>query len=256
LTIVRRSAPILALVAVLALTFAIVTAVWGQVPLTPGGTARVDATADGGSGSCVNLREVPTTVGNTPIRCVQDFTIVTVLEGSEFADGLQWQRVQAGTDIGWMAAVFLVPLSGTSTPTPSPSPTVTATPPPSGGSGSFTGSLPASGGIGLVVWGGGTTQNAVIAAVGQGCSPVSMWVTDAGQFIGYAVGAPTVVNLRWNQRFPGSSIPAGTPMIVVCSSGATSPPPSGGTPAPTPPPSSGPLSPPVNGTPPGPAGNP
>ena len=84
------------------------------------------------------------------------------------------------------------------------------------GSGEISGNVPASGGFGLVVWGGGATVQLQAAADARGCALRSAWVTVEGDFVGYVYGAPDFVNAGFRARFQGLAIPAGTPLILVC----------------------------------------
>jgi len=43
----------------------------------------------------------------------------------------------------------------------------------------------------------------------------SAWITVHGEFLGYVIGAPAIVNTRFRNHFPGSSIPAGVIMLIV-----------------------------------------
>jgi hypothetical protein len=118
------------------------------------------------------------------------------------------------------------------------------------GSPSLSGDLPAAGGFGLVVWGGGSASSLVASARTRGCDASSVWANNvAGQFIAYIDGAPDIVNVAWSQRFPGGLMPGDTAVVVVCR-GKEAPPSTG----------SGPLGPPgippgMPALPPGPAGN-
>lgn len=209
--------------------------------LTPGTSARV--TADG---DCLRLRSAP---GGDILVCIPDGSTVGVLEGSVSATGLQWQYVQYGGQVGWVAAAYLTPLAaGAPTPTPTPSPTGTT---PTSGilTGTISGTLPTKGGPGLIVWGGGSVQSLLSAATTGGCSVRSVWATVDGRFLGYTAGAPSFVNAGWSERYP-DTIPALSPLIVICSGAGSTP--STATPAPVP---TGTVSPPSGDTPPGPAGN-
>lgn len=208
--------------------------------LTPGTNARV--TADG---DCLRLRSAP---GGDIIVCIPDGSTVAILDGAVTATGLQWQYVQYGGQVGWVASIYLTPL-GASAATPTPTPTPTVTPPPSGtATGTISGTLPKNGGPGLIVWGGGSVQSLITVASGSGCSVRSVWATVDGRFLGYTAGAPSFVNAGWAQRYP-DTIPAVSPLILICSGAGPTP---TATPAPTP---TSTASPPSGDTPPGPAGN-
>lgn len=83
--------------------------------------------------------------------------------------------------------------------------------------GEITGSLPAAGGVSLVVWGGGTTEQVRSSAEQRGCSLGAAWILDSAtqEFVGHVYGAPAIVNTRWSSRFPGD-ISASTLLILVC----------------------------------------
>lgn len=207
--------------------------------LTPGTNARV--TADG---DCLRLRSAP---GGEILVCIPDGSTVAVLDGSMSAAGLEWQYVQYGGNVGWVAALYLTPL-GSGTPTPTPSTTPTPTPTSGTATGTISGSLPTQGGPGLIVWGGGSVQSLVTTAANGGCSVRSVWATVDGRFLGYTAGAPSFVNAGWSQRYP-DTIPALSPLVLICAGSGPAPSPTP-TPAPT-----GTASPPSGDTPPGPAGN-
>jgi hypothetical protein len=84
------------------------------------------------------------------------------------------------------------------------------------GAGEIAGNIPHAGGYAIVVWGGGTPDTLVVAATAKGCSPASIWITSEGQFVPFIVGAPAFVNATFVDRWPGGSIPGGTPIIIVC----------------------------------------
>lgn len=190
--------------------------------LTPGTTARVRD-----DGSCLNLRALPTTAG-TIIRCLAQNSTVTVLDGTAFADGYEWVRVQAGSDTGWVASQFLVEVPATPPPTappastPTPAPPSTPAPPAASVSGTIRGSLPTGGGPGLVVWGGGPVQSVATAASSGGCLLRSVWSTVGGAYVSYTHGAPSFVNGTWSAHYPGD-LPVMMPLILVCAPGGTSP---------------------------------
>lgn len=78
------------------------------------------------------------------------------------------------------------------------------------------GSIPASGGFGLIVFGGGSNAQ-LVAAANCPLSTVSFWTSDgSGGYIAYIPGSSiSAVNGAWSTRFP-SGIPAGTPLIARC----------------------------------------
>lgn len=68
--------------------------------------------------------------------------------------------------------------------------------------GTLSGSLPPSGGVGLAMWSGGPTESLVAAAADQGCFVLSLWVTSEGRLVGYTAGAPSFVNQGWLALYP------------------------------------------------------
>jgi len=80
----------------------------------------------------------------------------------------------------------------------------------------ISGSVPADGGFGLVVFGGGTYQQLVVASRCD-VSQVVFWITREGQFLifvpGSAVGA---VNAPFVAALPNDFIPYGTPLLGRC----------------------------------------
>lgn len=107
--------------------------------------------------------------------------------------------------------------TATAAPTASTTPTATATPPgASGATPKVNGSIPTAGGIGLVVFSGGTSAQLVTAS---GCPAASaaFWADDgAGGFVTYIPGAAVaVVNAGWDAKFP-NGIPANTALIGRC----------------------------------------
>lgn len=79
----------------------------------------------------------------------------------------------------------------------------------------ISGSLPASGGVGLGVWSGGTLIEVSTAATARGCNLGAVWLIPGGKFVRYVFGAPTVVNTEFLTAFP-SPLAASTPLIFIC----------------------------------------
>lgn len=214
-------------------------------------------------GDCLRMRATPGLSG-TLITCLAEGTQVFALGESQDVDGLRWERVSAGGQTGWVAGIYIVPGTATSTPAPpavTPAPTVA---PPST-TGTISGTVSASGGYSLVLWTGGRIEALVSAAQGQGCSVRSVWVSRNGVLIAYIVGAPAFVNETWTVEMGTGTLPE-VPVILVCAAGGATPPGSTPTPAPGPvTPVATPTPPPPTGTgpgsafprdvPPGPAGN-
>ena len=71
--------------------------------LTIGGTAVVT-----GTGDCLNVRVAPGRT-NDAIVCLADGQKVTVLEGPQPADNLQWWKVKTNLGDGWAAEDYLTP---------------------------------------------------------------------------------------------------------------------------------------------------
>ena len=193
--------------------------------LEPGSTAIVR-----GEGDCLRVRAQPGLAGQR-ILCVADGSTVLVLDGAVDADGYRWQRVQAGSTVGWAADEYLAPA-----PAAAAALSCSATGAASASRPGLSGDVPAGAGFGLVVWGGGTVQGVAHAASLRGTSLRSVWAANpGGGLVGYILDAPPFVNGAWSQRFPGNRIPAGTPLLVhsvapsgglsIALAGATVPPP-------------------------------
>lgn len=70
------------------------------------------------------------------------------------------------------------------------------------------------GGVSLVVFGGGSSEEMMQALTCPGV--VSVWASGSdGGFIRYAHDAPSFVNAQWHQRFP-DGLPAPTPLLINC----------------------------------------
>lgn len=88
---------------------------------------------------------------------------------------------------------------------------------PAAGSGVIIGgAIPVGGGIGLIVFGGGTS-NQLLTASGCAAATAAFYTTNAvGDFVAYVPGtAVTVVNAEWNLRF-ANGIPANTAILGRC----------------------------------------
>lgn len=92
-----------------------------------------------------------------------------------------------------------------------------AAPAPAGGTGALTsGSVPAAGGFGLIVFGGGTTAQLVTASACPSATS-AFWFTSGGNFLTYVPGTTiAAVNADFLAAFPGGNIPANTPFIGKC----------------------------------------
>lgn len=77
------------------------------------------------------------------------------------------------------------------------------------------GSVPASGGFGLVVFSGTTAQ--LVTASGCPQATAAFWATSAGEFVTYIPGTGiAAVNAAFLALFPGDNIPANTPLVGKC----------------------------------------
>ena len=174
-------------------------------PLTAGTSAIVRA-----EGDCLRMREAPGLVGRQ-LTCLPEGSTVTVGNSVQTVDGLRWQLISAGGLNGWVADQYLVayvpPAAG---PGCSAMPTVSYKP-------GMTGFVPATGGTGMVVWGGGTLAGIENAAIARGCSPKAVWTSRAdGELVGYLFGAPDFVNNAWRQTFTDGWISGGRVILIVC----------------------------------------
>lgn len=91
--------------------------------------------------------------------------------------------------------------------------------------GQIVGTLPTGGGGGqaLVVWMGGSVEALLAAADAGGCRATAVWVTDRGNWVAYARGAPSFVNQPWAALYPGA-MPS-TAVLLICGALPMSPPP-------------------------------
>jgi hypothetical protein len=182
------------------------------------GTAVIRA-----QGDCLRLRSAPST--SAPVlTCLDDGSTVTLLGGTQQADGVVWQAVSAGGQSGWVASQYLVRTPSATAPAPSapaaPAP-VSSGPPPTAAttsSASIIGDLPSGGGLALIVFSGGSQDSLIGAISARGCAPVSVWTsqTGGGSLIGMIVGAPSVVNREWVAQYPTGTLAPSSPLIVVC----------------------------------------
>ncbi len=87
--------------------------------------------------------------------------------------------------------------------------------------GDITGTVPPNGGLGLVVWGGGTVDALTTVAISRGCALISVWVaTPSGDLTGYVIGAPAIVNGSFNAAFP-SGLPPNVALVILCRAAPT-----------------------------------
>lgn len=115
-----------------------------------------------------------------------------------------------------LLGTFTARTGGIATATPAAS--ATATPAAmGGGSGTIiTGSVPASGGFGLIVFGGGSVGQ-LVPATRCPVASMALWVAQSGGFLTYVPGTSiTAVNQAFPDAFPDSTTPANTPLIGRC----------------------------------------
>lgn len=192
------------------------------------GFTSVEVTyTDSGCTYPLNLNDISLTDGKTfrtgvrtPVNNAPSASIAGVTLGlTRLGGGVSHPGTSSCPPIAapWYAA--LTSTAPTPTPAPSASTTPTATAAAPGASGStprVNGSIPAAGGIGLVVFSGGTSAQLVTAS---GCPAASaaFWADDgAGGFVTYIPGAAVaVVNAGWDAKFP-NGVPANTALIGRC----------------------------------------
>lgn len=157
-------------------------------------------------GDCLRLRATASVSGQV-LTCLAEGTTVSVLPATLTADGFVWRLVLVNGQTGWVVEQYLQQ-------------SATGSPAPVAASNTITGLLPASGGGALIVWGGGPLSALIDTAASEGCSVVSLWVTDStGGFVSHIVGAPGFVNATWNARYPDGQLPPRSPYITLCDSG-------------------------------------
>ncbi|MGE0228732.1 MAG: hypothetical protein AB7I38_01140 [Dehalococcoidia bacterium] len=85
----------------------------------------------------------------------------------------------------------------------------------------ISGSIPPTGGFGIIVFGGGSNDQ-LVAASGCPHATAAFWATSNGQFVPYVPGSDVAaVNTAWNALFSGG-IPATTGIIGRCVEAPTS----------------------------------
>lgn len=189
----------------------------GRDPLPPGSTAVVRA-----EGDCLRMRETGGLAGRA-LTCLAEGTTVLVLPNTADADGLRWQLVTGSGLTGWVADQYLRPYVGAPTAsggavTPGPA----CTSKPAAYKPGLTGFVPANGGTGMVVWGGGTLAGVQNAAVARGCVPKAVWTSRPdGELVGYLFGAPDFVNNDWRSTFADGWLSGGRVLLIVCEDPAT-----------------------------------
>ncbi|MEX2447057.1 MAG: SH3 domain-containing protein [Dehalococcoidia bacterium] len=175
-------------------------------PLPPGSTAVVSA-----DGQCLRVREAPSLDGEQ-IACLNEGTTVSVLPSYEVADDFRWQLVTAGPHTGYVADEFLEPFDGVAASVSCQTDGASTIPP------GLTGFVPSEGGVGMVVWGGGTLAGIDNHAASRDCRLTAVWTNDdSGEMVPYLVGVPDFVNEEWGDTFPTGHVPAGRVLFVICS---------------------------------------
>lgn len=170
-------------------------------PLTPGTYARVQTN----DASCLRLRDEPSLNGQR-VSCVPHGRTVLVMPATTEADGYRWQLVEWRGQTAWAADFFLRPADGPSDDACHAS-TIHA---------GITGEVPSNGGLGLVVWGGGTMAGLETAALQQDCVLTSVWASRPdGGFVAYNFSVPDFVNDEW-RAIVSDVMATGTPLLIVC----------------------------------------
>ena len=78
------------------------------------------------------------------------------------------------------------------------------------------GTIPATGGFGLVVFGGGTLAQ-LVTATGCPAATAAIWATVSGSFVVYIPGTTiSAVNAGFTANFPAGTIPVGTALVGKC----------------------------------------
>ena len=181
------------------------------VPLTPGAQAVVAA-----DGDCLRVRAVPTLSGNI-LTCMPTGASLTIAGGAAEADGFKWLRITgaSGTS-GWAVEQYLRGVPAATSTAGAQTAEVTPPPAPSTTGKIVSGTIPATGGAGLIVFGGGSREELFTAS---GCpkATAAFWTSQNGTFVTYIPAATVaVVNAAWDEVFP-NGIPAGTALIGRCS---------------------------------------
>ena len=181
------------------------------VPLTPGAQAVVAA-----DGDCLRVRAVPTLSGNI-LTCMPTGASLTIAGGAAEADGFKWLRITgANGTSGWAVEQYLRGVPAATSTAGAQTAEVTPPPAPSTTGKIVSGTIPATGGAGLIVFGGGSREELFTAS---GCpkATAAFWTSQNGTFVTYIPAATVaVVNAAWDEVFP-NGIPAGTALIGRCS---------------------------------------
>ncbi len=188
-----------------------VTLFAGGTPLPTGSEGIVRA-----DGECLRLRESPGLAG-AEIVCLPEGTVVVVLSTAQVVDGFSWQMISSGGRTGWVADDYLAPHDGSIPTSVSASASACQTGTPTAYRPGLTGFVPRVGGVGLVVWGGGTVAGIENASLSRGCTPKAVWTSRLdGELVGYLFGAPSFVNDEWRATFPDGWVSGGRVLLVVC----------------------------------------
>ena len=181
-------------------------------PLPPGSSAVVRA-----EGDCLRIRETPGLTGRA-ITCLAEGTTVVIMPAVQTVDALRWQLVNTGLLTGWVADQYLQPAATTAAPAVSDA----CTAPPATYRPGLTGFVPTAGGVGMVVWGGGTLAGVENAALARGCTTKAVWTSRAdGELVGYLFGAPDFVNNAWRSTFADGWLSGGRVLLIVCENANT-----------------------------------
>ena len=177
-------------------------------PLVPGSIAMVHT----GDGECLRLRAQPALSGER-LSCVPAGATVLVMPATTVADGYRWQLVEWRGQTGWTADQYLQAYNG---PPIEDSCQASVIEP------GITGEVPSNGGLGLIVWGGGTMAGLETATLAQDCRLSSVWASrPGGGFVSYNFTVPDFVNDPWRDVV-SDVMNAGTPLLIVCDpAGAT-----------------------------------
>lgn len=172
-----------------------------HVPMSAGMAAIVAA-----DGDCLRVRSAPSTAAPV-IGCLPTDARVIVQRVGGNADGYAWDEVSNGTLQGWAADVYLKPAIAANASTASPAASV--------GTGQILfGTIP-MGGVGLIVFGGGTTDQ-LVAASGCPRDATRFWTANGDETAQFLPSSSVdSVNAAWQAKF-ASGIPPRTLLLGSC----------------------------------------
>jgi LysM repeat protein/uncharacterized protein YraI len=161
-------------------------------------------------GDCLRVHSAPSAAAAV-IGCLPTDARVTVLRVGGNADGYTWDEVSSGTLQGWAAEVYLKAAVAANASTASLAAPV--------GTGQILfGTIP-RGGVGLIVFGGGTTDQ-LVAASGCAREATRFWTADGDETVQFVPSSSVdSVNAAWRAKF-ASGIPRQTPLLGSCEVGA------------------------------------